>query len=272
MERIDYVKVRFQMPSGEQGELHRERLIRHQYMLEDLTNAGIQGGSKVHTDYSARLPYTTKYLEIWGDLANEYYERQCAALFPSDVMRLDFRVELPADVDLNAIAAKAETVGRRQFQKFNQRVREKSDDRSSGGFGLAKGSHKSEKRVSVYKRGQELPAAEIQLRGKKAAEFHSEVRRMFDAQIEKNDPAEVIDPREIICSVGRVWLDDDLQSEVGRSIDSIEGEALHEPYDEAETRLATLDALWDLMGTQERQAFILAKLFGDDDMKWVKTK
>lgn len=272
MGRIDYVKVRFQLPQGEAGQMWRARLDRHLLVVDGLNSHGVVGSHKLHTDYNPNLPHTTKYLEIWGDLANEYYERLVMELQGVDVMRIDYREELPGEVDLNALADKAQNVGRRQYQKFNQRVREKSNDRSAGGFGLAKGSHKSERRISVYKRASELPAAEIQLRKDKAAEFHNQVRGMLDKAISENAPPEDCDPRACIQYVGDKWLDEDLTKEVGIDLAGLLNTAEAEPYDEAETRLATLDALWDMMGVEERQAFIHTKLFGGDDMKWVKTK
>lgn len=272
MGRIDYTKVRFQLPQGEAGQQWRARLDRHLLIIEGLVAHGIVGGHKVHTDYNPNLPHTTKYLEIWGDLANEYYERMVFELGSQDIMRLDYRQELPGEVDLNALAAKAETIGRRQFQKFNQRVREKSNDRSAGGFGLAKGSHKSERRVSVYKRASELPAAEIQLRGKKAAEFHASIRALFDKAIEENASAAAADPRDFIQTVGDTWLNDDLVSEVGMGLGLMQDLSASMPYDEAETRLATLDALWDMLSAMEKTAFVQAKLFGDDSIVFRTTK
>lgn len=264
MGRIDYAKVRYALPQGEAGKMWRSRLDSHIDTLEAFKLAGDEGGYKLHTDYNPNLTHTTKYLEVWGKLANSFYETMFASIFGQDIMRLDYRIELPDEVDLGALADKAEKVGRRQYQFFNQRVREKSGDRSAGGIGLAKGSHKSERRVSIYKRGSELPAAEVQLRGKSAGAFHTELRRVYDIALHDNLPAAECDPRDMINAVGTRWLDDDLSQEVGVSVHDLITLAAHTPYDEAETRLATLDALWDSLDKQEKTAFIQAKLFGDD--------
>lgn len=66
--------------------------------------------------------------------------------------------------------------GRKNVQRYNSRVREKTESRDRGGKGFAFGSLKSENRLSVYVPGisKEL-AIEVQFRGAKAIECASEL-------------------------------------------------------------------------------------------------
>jgi len=57
--------------------------------------------------------------------------------------------------------------GNRNVQLFNSRTRSKRQGRQSGGQGIAIGSHKSDFRMTVYKRGNERGAIEFQLQGKR---------------------------------------------------------------------------------------------------------
>lgn len=57
--------------------------------------------------------------------------------------------------------------GNRNVTLYNSKPRSKRSGRDTGGFGLAIGSHKSDMRITMYKRGSEKGAYEIQMAGKK---------------------------------------------------------------------------------------------------------
>lgn len=107
--------------------------------------------------------------ELWGPLAQivRYFSWEAWGKL---IERLD--VKFDYDVTPSGVRALRDQLegsgsGGRNVQTFNSRVREKKEGRDGGGFGVAVGSHKSESRLSAYKRGRELGGVEYQISGKK---------------------------------------------------------------------------------------------------------
>lgn len=86
------------------------------------------------------------------------------------LQRFDVRIE--HDLSIEGVRALREHLegrgaGGRNVHTFNSRIRTKKDGRDAGGFGIGVGSHKSDARMTAYKRGSEMGGIEYQLSGKR---------------------------------------------------------------------------------------------------------
>jgi hypothetical protein len=269
MARIDYIKVRFAVPLSEDRGIQVQRFEDHKGIAAASVAEAGEGNFKTSKDYSTREGWVLNYLEIWGLASHLYTVNTIELIAHVEVMRIDIREQLVSGTKIDKTGELASKGGRRQYQYFNQRVREKSDDRSGGGMGWAKGSHKSEKRISVYKRGQEQPAAELQLRGDKAQQFYAEVKALRKEIPFISDGGEIVYTADLFDRVGITWLNADLHQECNLTVNQLNATAELPTLDETETRLAALDALWDMMDAESRKAFLQAKIWGDEDDAFV---
>jgi len=105
--------------------------------------------------------------ECWGETARyvsclgEYWLRRAT--------RLDVKTSMLSwiDQDVDNLAARWKIVDKsRNVQTFQSRSRTKRDGRSAGGRGIALGSHKSDLRISVYKRPKDCYRLEVQASGR----------------------------------------------------------------------------------------------------------
>lgn len=122
------------------------------------------------------------------------------------LLRVDLRQKfISEDAFERAMRAATEVKGR-NLQTFNTRLRTKAGDRDAGGQGAAIGSHKSDRRVSLYRRGKEFPAYEVQLRMRAVAKAVDALTRGLRMQY--TAPAEAKDPVQLLTE-----LDHALQAE-----------------------------------------------------------
>lgn len=114
--------------------------------------------------------------ETWGE-ASDVWARALPAEKWSNLHRLDFRIEVDVDVEkLAGLVHHVERVGKfgRNVQYFSTRERDKKEGRHAGGKGVSIGSHKSDRRLVIYRKKGERGAVELQLSG-------ALLRRMVEA-------------------------------------------------------------------------------------------
>lgn len=173
--RIDY----FSMLIGNAHDL-AQHFANHtiRVFVEGLDRNGLAytGGWTVKPEYNSSAGHTQYFLRVWGTLADLFVHSSNDHIGHRLITRVDVRYELLRS-DRTAVRAFGQAVmdrpkGRRNIQLFDSKGREKgAEGRSTGGTGLAIGSHKSDRRVSLYTRGNSLPAVEIQLQGAAVAKM-----------------------------------------------------------------------------------------------------
>lgn len=121
--------------------------------------------------------------ETWGEFSDKF-ARVAGARKWVELHRLDIRIEMPVDVDkLLGLAGYVEKNGKfgRNVQYFSTREREKKEGRHAGGCGVSIGSHKSDRRLVIYKRKNEKGAIELQLSGKLLRNLTGIAREQWEA-------------------------------------------------------------------------------------------
>lgn len=106
--------------------------------------------------------------ETWG-IFSDHWAQVVGDRYWTEVERLDLRIECDVDAGkLLGVADHISKVGKygRNVQYFDTREREKKAGRHAGGKGVSVGSHKSDRRLVIYKRKGERGAIELQLSGK----------------------------------------------------------------------------------------------------------
>lgn len=163
--RFDYFKLLIHTGYDEAQRLAgqwREAVARSEApeVLADLWKVKALGQSKT----TSQRMYA---LESWGRAA-DYFAAGYLVAYTSQCERLDFRLELPTvtenDVKLLGVSAMMEG-SRYNVNLFNSKPRGKAGGGSTGGIGFALGSHKSDVRVSLYKRQGATAALEVQVTG-----------------------------------------------------------------------------------------------------------
>lgn len=163
--RPDYVKLIVSV-DDETLEHWQTRIADAQNETYDFYN--LEGG---HKDNMLRRTATGRYLwsfEWWGEQATVLYNmpKEWASRY---LKRLDVRYEYIGTVagikQVGNLIDNGKRRGR-NYQRHNSRIRQKRDGRTAGGDGWSLGSHKSEWRASVYKRGEEQAAVEFQVTDK----------------------------------------------------------------------------------------------------------
>lgn len=167
--RIDYISVLIGN-SADEAQRWAQHNVHQLLGTEPDQQASGHGGWTVKSEYNSAVHHNQYYLRMWGHLANWWVEMSYTALRHKLITRIDVRYSLPGATRENiktfGNAVLLRPRGRRNVQQFDSQGREKgASGRSTGGAGLAIGSHKSDCRVSVYQRGKEVPAVEIQLQG-----------------------------------------------------------------------------------------------------------
>lgn len=132
-------------------------------------------------------------VSTWGPGSDDFLQ-----LLPSEyhtnISRVDFRIETEVSASgLAGVEKRADEFNprNRNIHKFSTRKRQKDFGRNSGGNGLGFGSHKSDVRLTMYKRAGETGAVEIQLSGKRLSNLihnmylplHGEFRTSFYAEL-----------------------------------------------------------------------------------------
>lgn len=124
--------------------------------------------------------------EVWGELA-EHWAQACSPVEWNKLQRLDYRIA--CELDPRNFAGFANYVGNsgkygRNINTFKTREREKSEGRHAGGQGVSVGSHKSDRRLVVYKRKGESGAIELQLSGATLRKLVAAAREAVAQQLE----------------------------------------------------------------------------------------
>ncbi len=163
--RPDYAKFIFELPRGIFA-------MNYRHMCE-LSHLRKYHGDFLRSHHVQALPcmnpdFETTVLELWGEWAG------LVELFPpiwiQSLQRYDVRATL-WDTSEEAIIATGQhlqkTVTSYNINVYSTRPASKRRGRSRGGKGYAIGSHKSEIRVTCYKRTGEPSAVEFQIQGPK---------------------------------------------------------------------------------------------------------
>lgn len=163
--RADYVKFTLRAPLDlcEQYKLRFIEIVANGEEFDGPDSGQHVKALRRHADGNWTYVY-----EIYGPLAQMVRYFDWDAWSPL-LERLD--VKFDYDISIEGVRALREHLegqgsGGRNVQTFNSRVRTKKDGRDAGGFGVAIGSHKSDTRLSSYKRGSERGGIEYQLKGR----------------------------------------------------------------------------------------------------------
>lgn len=162
--RIDYVRVLFRGPV--EGTERWQNSIRD--MLAEKyrpTAAEMRKHCKFGTMFDGKTKKVAPYFEVWGEAADQIaYEMPMR--WKDDITRLDFRTVIPdppkdpamlADDFMNLNGNNRRSIG---FKKSPPRT--KVEGRDAGGTSITIGSHESDRRLAIYKRGKERWALECQ--------------------------------------------------------------------------------------------------------------
>lgn len=124
--------------------------------------------------------------ETWGRFSEAWAQTVNPAEY-DNLQRLDYRIE--ADIDtskLPGFAHHVESNGRfgRNVSTFSSREREKKEGRHAGGKGCSIGSHKSDRRLVIYRRKGESGAIELQLSGQTLRRMVQAAKSAVEANLE----------------------------------------------------------------------------------------
>lgn len=106
--------------------------------------------------------------ETWGAFSDAWAQT-VGPLKWAELQRLDIRIECDIDTrKLTGLYGWVSEKGKygRNVNLFDSREREKKEGRHAGGCGISIGSHKSDRRLVIYKRKGERGAIELQLSGR----------------------------------------------------------------------------------------------------------
>ena len=167
--RIDWISLMVSSHHDHAQQWYAEAMT-HWLAEEQRAGRHLRGGWKPQAQFNTSTKERQYYVEIWGEMAHKWLMMNYWRIPGLIVTRLDVRYTLESATEqgLASFVAAAASMdkGRRNVQTFNSKSRvKKSTARNSGGRGLAIGSHKSDKRVSLYKRAGEPVAIECQLQG-----------------------------------------------------------------------------------------------------------
>lgn len=165
--RIDKVDFKFLLD-------YDEFAIHNKYLSELFETIkednGIGGGLRVGCFGVEKESGKRRYIvSTWGH-ACDYLLQQLPTEYEGNVSRVDFRIEseiVPENISRIKAMIEEHNPKGRNVQDFSTRKREKEYGRNAGGKGLAFGSHKSDVRLTAYKRNGEVGAIEIQVSGAK---------------------------------------------------------------------------------------------------------
>jgi hypothetical protein len=264
--RIDYVKFILRYPMGTRGQPE----VRQHLDGIDADMRGVCEGlgiahAKAYrstTDYSQKE--TNGYIfEMWGKAADMYMQLFSHQHHAEELQRIDFRIELHQDFDPYTLEARAREHGRRNFQLFNTRAKSKLGDRDTGGYGIAKGSHKSRRRVVVYKRGSELPAIELQLRQQSAKDVFKAANSSFEQQYDtgivmQSDKSSIV--HSFLLDLLYAELNEDTEQELDMNLNWLINMKDSDIMDGQEQMLADMDKMWEKLNPTAKKAFLSAQL------------
>lgn len=175
--RFDYISILIGN-SADLAQQFAHTVVREWIAQQNLYERHPHGSWSVKPEYNTALGHSQYFLRIWGEMANEFIEQNAHAIRGHLITRADVRYELP-NAKTEALrafgrAAASGQKGRRNVQLFDSKGRNKTGSgRSTGGVGLAIGSHKSDRRVSAYQRAGAPVAVEISLQGRAVADLWS---------------------------------------------------------------------------------------------------
>jgi hypothetical protein len=165
--RIDYVKVRITGSEEERGELAAAKEARAAALAE---RHGIPGKPfERFLQYDRMLRRWYSLFNVWGPLAQYYYDDMAVSEF-NRCDRLDIRVSVTNDaLDIEEVGEIAKKHAKKKNLKGSSHwgpVASKKNGRDTGGPSVIVGGKGSDRRVSLYMRGNERPAVEGQISGK----------------------------------------------------------------------------------------------------------
>lgn len=196
--------------------------------------------------------------QVWGERATTVRYLDWS-VWSKYLERIDVREE--TDVSRKGIEAlynyaSSHNTARRNIQLFTSRSRSKRDGRPAGGDGLAIGSHKSDFRFSIYKRGTERGACEFQLSG----DFLKRCSAIVNMGRTQSYELPVNDPWGSLMSYLRTASWAELGSTVGLSKEDVTLIASGDDKQQVilEATLSNLEAAFKELPRDAQEAFVLA--------------
>lgn len=180
--RVDYLKIWL---SGTPSAVISEKV----WLAEVLQSEGNTNGYgakpfKSTPSYKATTEVWVEMFECWGPQCDKLARLLTPAQW-AGVSRVDYREEIDEPpVSLLRLEQMTRDVsqGGLSVNRYTSRPRTKRGGRDAGGEGIGLGAHSSDRRVTVYKRGRDPWAVELQVSGKMALAAIAEARRRFDSQ------------------------------------------------------------------------------------------
>lgn len=163
--RVDYVRLRHASDGLERADLAEQWRERAELVAEELGISRRCYGNGMY--YDSGLKKKISFFNIWGPGADLFFERLKLEEMRY-LIRLDWREPIePGKVDFEEmfITLKRKYKGTKRCDWLTSPPREKNDGRDTGGNSINIGAPGSQRRVSVYERGQEGPVWEFQIGG-----------------------------------------------------------------------------------------------------------
>ena len=184
IERVDKLDLLLRMPED----------LAKQYLeaFTDLANACAQENEEranfhIHSmGFDATRKNRIYIFETWG-LFSHHLLNYLPTHYYKFISRIDYNLEL--DVDVNKFGAieriwRDNNTRKRNITTYDSKIREKKEQRDAGGRGIALGSHGSDNRLTIYKRGTERGTIEFQFRGKSVQNIQDGRRAIMRAKPE----------------------------------------------------------------------------------------
>lgn len=161
--RIDYVRYIIRQSDANMAVTEEQSLVTE--LENEFNNLGKVGEKQpwaLGRIYDSQTRQSCRFIEVWGSLAHVFFWIIPVQRLPN-ISRIDMRAEAAwHDLDFGRLklsASQCRYASKRRIQTIESPIRSKKGGRDAGGVGLSIGSHGSERRVSVYKRGKNEPYA-----------------------------------------------------------------------------------------------------------------
>lgn len=252
--RIDYVRVLFRGPveGTERWQNSIRDMLAEKYRV---TAAEMRKHCKFGTMFDGKTKKVAPYFEVWGEAADQIaYEMPMR--WKDDITRLDFRTVIPdppkdpamlADDFMNLNGNNRRSIG---FKKSPPRT--KVEGRDAGGTSITIGSHESDRRLAIYKRGKERWALECQY-------SRQGVRELINLAWQYWSETKGITWYAAIMKCAYQRTDDHTIAVTGHTIEQWYGNDWwanqEHMYNNQESLLALMDDTWDKLDPTAKVAF-----------------
>jgi len=252
--RIDYVRLAlpFEAAAKVQAQQDWEYIVQGVCRYHNLPYTCYD----VQSFYERSTHHWIAYFNVWGEAANYFFFQLPVDQF-HNIIRLDYREPLRSDkLDFKELFDLMEkrASSRSAIRRFVNPHRKRANGRDSGGGGITMGGENSRKRLTIYQRGKEGAAIEVQIAS-------TDVKRLITDALSQDIP-DGYTPHVLIYHAMRTAMDSQCVKYTGCDVTQLEcGAAMAvsiEDYSQQESLLVQCEMLFNQLDIDGATAFVEA--------------